>query len=51
MKRLRKTWAVLATALLFLATLVTTWGVTASTVSVSGLGAGDAPSTMPTGRT
>lgn len=43
MKRLRKTWAVLATALLFLATLVTTWGgVTASTVSVSGLGAGDA---------
>lgn len=43
MKRLRKIWAVLATALLFLATLVTTWGgVTASTVSVSGLGAGDA---------
>lgn len=43
MKRLRKTWAVLATALLFLATLVTTWGgVTASTVSVSGIGAGDA---------
>lgn len=43
MKRLRKTWAVFATALLFLATLVTTWGgVTASTVSVSGLGAGDA---------
>lgn len=43
MKRLRKTWAVLATALLFLATLITTWGgVTASTVSVSGLGAGDA---------
>lgn len=43
MKRLRKTWAVLATALLFLATIVTTWGgVTASTVSVSGLGAGDA---------
>ena len=42
MKRLKKTWAVLATALLFLATLVTTWGVTASTVSVSGLGAGDA---------
>lgn len=26
MKRLRKTWAVFATALLFLATLVTTWG-------------------------
>ena len=43
MKRLRKIWVVLATALLFLATLVTTWGgVTASTVSVSGLGAGDA---------
>lgn len=43
MKRLRKTWAVLATALLFLVTLVTTWGgVTASTVSVSGLDAGDA---------